>query len=111
VKVEKYAVTIRVSSALISSMPDLGDLFDRRRSVSPEEHAETMRKLAADRAAVRAEKFVGLGLSAAVAAAEERMGWKPGFIAHLAQPYCECYDGHDGWVYCEHAADLGLRPW
>ena len=113
VKVEKHAVTIPVSSALISDGPDLAALFGRRAESTPEELAENERRQAQwaeERAAKRAEDSITLDPAATMAAAEERMGWKSGYIAHLAQPYCECYDGHDGWEYCQHATDLGLRP-
>lgn len=39
-----------------------------------------------------------------------KMGWTRGYAEHLVQPYCECWDGMDGWEYCQHARDLGLTP-
>lgn len=38
----------------------------------------------------------------------DKMGWSEEYAKHLVQPYCECWDGMDGWEYCQHARDLGL---
>lgn len=40
----------------------------------------------------------------------KRMNWSYEYAEHLVQPYCECYDGTDGWEYCRYAYDEGVTP-
>lgn len=47
---------------------------------------------------------------AVLAGIGERFGWSAAYVAHLAQPYCDCgYDGDGEWYYCSHASDLGFN--
>lgn len=40
----------------------------------------------------------------------EKLGWSREYAEHFVQPYCDCSDSHDGWIYCSHAYDEGMHP-
>lgn len=104
-EVQKYGIVVPVSDALMRDNDfSLEDALRLNATMTPEERAENVRRRAAERAAVRSSTTVRF----TAAAVEDRMGWKRGYLEHLAQPYCDCYDGYDGWDFCEHARDLGL---
>ena len=39
----------------------------------------------------------------------DKLGFDRAYAEHLVQPYCYCSDSRDGWDYCQHAYDEGLR--
>ncbi|GAA0528809.1 hypothetical protein GCM10010172_06770 [Paractinoplanes ferrugineus] len=61
--------------------------------------ATQLRAVQRQRADERAPDLSSLG---------EKFGWSPALMWHLAQPYCYCEIGHDGWEWCRHAIDEGL---
>lgn len=110
-EVVKHPTRTPLSDVLRQNNPGLDAMLRAAEASTPEQREANIARAKRERAEVRKDRGVAYGLSQAVAQAEDRMGWKPGYILHLAQPYCGCYDGHDGWEYCQHAVDLGLRPW
>lgn len=108
--VEKYGTMTPLSDALISRRPDgdpLRAAFERIARMTPEEMAANRERVRAERSEIR-EHSPRVPFDPA--AVEDKMGWKRGFLEHLAQPYCRCDVGYDGWDFCPHAVDLGLTP-
>lgn len=96
-EVDKYGGVVPMSEQLLADMI----------VPTPEQMEENRQRRKAERVAEREARAVPFTADAV----EDRMGWKRGYLAHLAQPYCHCGDTCDGWEYCDHAYDLGLVPW
>src|SRR3954469_12714813 len=78
---------------------DLDAALDRIMTSTAEQREQWRREAADKRAAEREQSAVAFTPEVV----ERRMGWKPGYLAHLAQPYCDCGDNPHGWEYCSHA--------
>jgi hypothetical protein len=103
---EKYGVVLPVSRKLIEDYGiDLTRAMEENARMTPAEREARIRRMAEERKELR-EHSPRIPLD--VAALEDKMGWKRGFVEHLMQPYCTCGVGYDGWDHCEHATDLGL---
>lgn len=77
--------------------------FDFR--ASPAERREYAERAAQLRAA---ERERAKPVEPTVGALAYKFGWTPAQVRHLAQPYCCCDIGHDGWEWCRHAYDERL---
>lgn len=76
--------------------------------MAPERRAERIEEQRQKRAAERAgSDRKPITLEALL----DKLGFSREYGEHLMQPYCYCDHGHDGWDYCAHAQDEGLRPW
>jgi hypothetical protein len=107
--VVKYGHTLAASDEGLDAARETADTVNRWMNATPEERAGWAAKAKQRRAEERAAAIpVPLTLEALLARME-RLGWSREYAEHLVQPYCECYDGRDGWEYCEHARDLGMN--
>ena len=106
--VTKYAATIPFSREIIAEAEEWHRAIDEWASLTSEQQEQRQREVAERRAAERAASVpVALTLDDLI----RRLGWPRTFAEHVVQPYCECYDGSDGWVWCAHADDLRHELW
>lgn len=74
-------------------------------NATPEQRAQWAAEAKQRRAEQRAAAApVALTLDALIG----KLGWSREYAEHVVQPYCECWDGMDGWEYCQYARDEGL---
>jgi hypothetical protein len=103
----KVGATLPVSSEQLADARDMQTSLRRWMDATPEEREawaeQSRRERAEKRAAVVRRELT-------VDALIDKMMWSREYAEHLVQPYCECYDGMDGWEYCEHARDEGVTP-
>lgn len=103
--VAKYGFVTTMSHGAIATATEFRAGFDRWFNSTPEERAEWKRQ--ADERRVQ-ERAVAETVPLTMDNLLSKLGFTEEYARHLVQPYCECYDGMDGWEYCEHARDLGL---
>lgn len=104
-EIRKYGNVYPITAErLLVDSSEIEAALVRAARMTPEEREENRRRYAAERAIEREARSVPFHPDLV----EDRMGWPRGYLAHLAQPYCDCGDTSDGWEYCEHARDLGL---
>lgn len=103
--VERHSVVVQVSSEVLADAVEMRSAILRWTESTPEEraqrYAEIRQQRVDERAAAERKPLT-------VEALLDKMGWSREYAEHLVQPYCECYDGMDGWEYCSHAYDEGL---
>lgn len=103
--VVKYGFVTTMSNEAVATAAEFRAGFDRWLNATPEERAEWARLADERRVQERATaEHVPLTMGALLS----KLNFTEEYATHLVQPYCECYDGMDGWEYCEHARDLGL---
>jgi hypothetical protein len=117
------AVRLRTAAAVVAGVPELRDemvpvpvteqhlresmdRWQQREDRATEARRSKAERLRLGRERQRIEQSVIMSPSAQADLVCARFGWPSGYIAHLAQPYCECRPGYDGWVHCQHAYDL-----
>ncbi len=109
-RVVKYGQALPVSAERLADGEATAATFKRWRNASPQERAEWACRADQRSAEKRAAaEVVPLTLDTLLSRID-KWGWSREYAEHLVQPYCECWDGRDGWEYCQHARDLGLVP-
>jgi hypothetical protein len=82
------------------------EAWQRHITEAPERRAERVAQAKLERAEVRrTTERAPLTLDAVI----DKLGWSREYAEHFVQPYCECHDGWDGWVWCAHSSDVGLE--
>jgi hypothetical protein len=105
--VQKIAGYLTVSRELMAQIEEDQQAHQQWLDASDEQREQWRHEAVEQRAAERASaERVLFTLTALL----KRLGWTHEYALHILQPYCECYDGSDGWAYCQHAHDLGLVP-
>lgn len=106
-EVRKHAAMIVVSDEVLADAQETANAYQRWMAATPEQREQWAREAAERRATERASSApVALTLDALL----DKLNFSREYAEHLVQPYCTCWDGPDGWDYCEHAQDLGLVP-
>jgi hypothetical protein len=106
-EIQRHAAYIPMSDEAYEDARQTRVAFDRFMSATPEQRDQWAREAAERRAAERAASAPTL---LSLDALLDKLGWTQEYATHLVQPYCQCYDGMDGWEYCEHARDDGVVP-
>lgn len=104
-KVQKYAYVVPASIEQVEQALHLRVAMEAFRNSTPEQRAAWAEEARSERAAERAQERKPLTLEAVL----DKLGWSREYAEHYVQPYCECYDGRDGWEYCAHARDEALK--
>ena len=101
------STVVPVSNEQLADAQEFGAALGRYLSATPAERAA-----AAEAAQVQrvAEREVAECRPLTLEALLDKLGFTREYAEHLVQPYCECYDGMDGWEYCQQARDEGLTP-
>ncbi|GLY08323.1 hypothetical protein Acsp01_87020 [Actinoplanes sp. NBRC 101535] len=103
--VEKYGTTIIMTDEQIADDEAFRQGLADWANATPEDRAQ---RAADARARRSAEREAADRVPFTVAGLAAKTGWTAGYIEHLVQPYCGCWQGYDGWEYCDHARDLGM---
>lgn len=105
-RVQKFPVVAHVSQEMLEAAADLQAGIARWMATSPEEREAWAEEARQERIRKRAQAELR---PVTLEAVLDKLGWSPEYAEHYVQPYCECGDGRDGWEYCEHARDEGVR--
>ena len=104
--VQKSAYTVQISAELLADAHAMRDALLSYHRATPQERAARADGAALTRAEERAAaERMPLTLDALL----DKLGFDRAYAEHLVQPYCCCSDTADGWDYCQHVYDEGLR--
>jgi hypothetical protein len=106
--VEHRSMVVPISDELLAEVRETQAALHRWMTATPEERAEWAEQQRQARAAERAATADRAPLT--IDALVGKLGWSQAYAEHFVQPYCECFDGMDGWEYCQHARDEGVTP-
>jgi hypothetical protein len=106
IHVQVHSAVVHVSDEVLADARETQEAFHRWLTATPEERLAMVRQAEAARAAQRREAAERKPLR--LDALLDKMGWTREYAEHLVQPYCDCYDGMEGWEHCQHARDEGL---
>lgn len=105
IEVRKVAASVPVTDEVLADAVEHRAAYDWWMTASPDERARWARE-ASDRRA--SERAAVPRVELTMAALLDKIGWSREYAEHVVQPYCSCWDGMDGWEYCQHARDEDL---
>jgi hypothetical protein len=106
IDVYKVAYMTPVSTEAAYDALGLGQAFERFMSATPEQRAAWAEDARAERSR---ERQVAERRPLTLDALLDKLGFSREYAEHIVQSYCTCGDTSDGWDYCAHAYDGGVR--
>lgn len=103
--VARHQAVIQISDEVLADARAFREAADRWANATPEQREQWAREQDARR---KAEREAAPRVELTLATLLDKLGFSRSYAEHLVQPYCDCYDGRDGWEFCQHARDEGL---